>query len=382
MKKSIVVPVLFGYFIMGFCDIAGVATNFVRSDFGLSETVAGLIPAAIFVWFLLLGIPISALMNRVGRKMTVQIGNAVTFAGMLLPALYYDFAICMAAFAMLGIGNTMLQVALNPLLGDAAGGRSLASMLTAGQVVKAVSSFCGPFIAAAATVRFGHWQYIFPVYAVLTLLSAVWLARTEIAETRAAGAAGGVRDVLSDGVVRSCFIGIIAVVGLDVGLNVVTPKLLAERCVADVAQAGLGASVYFLCRTCGTFVGAFALARVSGMRYFRWNISAAAAALLALFFVRERLPILAAVGAAGFFAASVFSILFAAALRAVPERSNEVSGLMITGCCGGALCSLAMGVAADSVGSQNGSLAVLMICLLYLVCCAFALGRGRKEDNI
>ena len=34
-------PVLFGFFIMGFCDVVGISTSYVKSDFGLSETIAG-----------------------------------------------------------------------------------------------------------------------------------------------------------------------------------------------------------------------------------------------------------------------------------------------------------------------------------------------------
>ena len=30
-------PVLFGFFIMGFCDVVGIATSYVKVDFELSE---------------------------------------------------------------------------------------------------------------------------------------------------------------------------------------------------------------------------------------------------------------------------------------------------------------------------------------------------------
>lgn len=83
----------------------------------------------------------------------VQISNVITIVGMLVPFVSYGFVSCMAAFALLGIGNTIIQVALNPLLASVVKGDALTSSLTAGQVVKAVSSFLGPFIAAFC--RFG-----------------------------------------------------------------------------------------------------------------------------------------------------------------------------------------------------------------------------------
>ena len=177
MNKSLhkLLPVLFGFFVMGFCDVVGISTSYVQQDFGLSETLAGFIPSMVFIWFLLLSIPAALAMNRLGRKNMVQISNGITAIGMLIPFVHYNLATCMTAFVLLAIGNTILQVSLNPLLTNVVKGDALTSSLTAGQVVKAVSSFCGPFIAAFAAGTLGNWQYLFPIFALITLLSAAWL---------------------------------------------------------------------------------------------------------------------------------------------------------------------------------------------------------------
>ena len=98
----------------------------------------------VFLGFLRLSVPVALAMNRVGRKRTVQISNVITIVGMLIPFVSYNFATCMVAFALLGIGNTILQVSLNPLLTNVVSGESLTSSLTAGQVVKAVSVRSSP----------------------------------------------------------------------------------------------------------------------------------------------------------------------------------------------------------------------------------------------
>ena len=56
--------------------------------------------------------------------------------------------------------------------------------------------------------------------------------------------------------------GVVFVVGVDVGTNTLAPKLLMERCSMDVATAGYGSSVYFLCRTIGAFIGAVLLMKI------------------------------------------------------------------------------------------------------------------------
>ena len=371
MKK--ILPVLFGFFVMGFCDVVGISTSYAQQDFGLSETLAGLIPSAVFMWFLLLSVPTALLMNKIGRKATVQLSNVVTFLGMLIPFFVYSFESTMLAFALLGIGNTMLQVSLNPLLTNVVKGDSLTSSLTAGQVVKAISSFAGPFIALFAVTQLGNWQYLFPIFAGITLLSAAWLMVTPIEEepSEAASSVGSTFALLSDKNILFCVLGIVAVVGLDVGMNTVTPKLLMERVGLDVAQAALGSSVYFLCRTAGAFVGAILLIKMGDKPYLRWNMVGAAVALAALFFAKGQTANLIFVGAIGFLASSIFAVLFSLAMKARPEKANEISGLMITGVCGGAIAPFLMGVAADAVGSQAGSLIVLAVCIAYLLSCSF-----------
>ena len=371
-------PVLFGFFVMGFCDVVGISTSYVKQDFNLSETLAGFIPSMVFIWFLLLSIPAAMAMNKVGRKTMVQVSNVITFIGMLLPFISYNFVTCMLAFVLLGVGNTILQVSLNPLLTNVVKGNALTSSLTAGQVVKAISSFCGPFIAAFAAGTLGNWKFLFPIFAAVTLLSGLWLLLTPIKEEQpdaGTSSAGAVFGLLKDPEILFLFLGIFFIVGLDVGVNTVSPKLLIERAGWAVEKAGLASSVYFICRTAGAFAGSFLLARVNDIKYFRYNIIGALAVLLLLFVTKGTVPMLILIGLIGFLCSSIFSIIYSAALKARPEKANEISGLLITGVSGGAVIPPLMGVLADLTGSQSGSLIVIGLRVLYLVWCALALGR-------
>ena len=385
IRKFNFIPVLATFFVMGFCDVVGIATSYLKQDFALSESLAGFIPSMVFIWFLFLSVPAAILMNRIGRKAMVQVSNAVTFVGMLIPFFSYTFASAMVAFILLGIGNTLLQVSLNPLLTNVVKGERLTSCLTGGQVVKAVSSFCAPFLALAATAAFGNWKYLFTIYAAITLLSFLLLEVTEIPKEAESGKATSLKEafgLLGDKTVLLFFLGIFFIVGVDVGTNTVSPKLLIERCGMDVEKASLGASVYFICRTIGAFLGTFLLARMDDIKYLQINLFLAVASMAFLFFVRPAWAILAGIGGIGFFCSSVFSVLFSQALKARPEKANEISGFMITGVCGGAVIPPLMGLATEWVGNQRGSLLVITLCLAYLVWCAFAAGRRQREASI
>ena len=145
-SKQAVACVIFSFFVMGFCDIVGISSDYAQKAFGWSDTTTGLVPAMVFVWFLFFSVPAGIRMNRWGRKNTVLIGMAVTIVGTLVPLLRGSWA-CLAGYALIGIGNAILQVSQNALVGHVVRNeRLLSSSLTAGQFVKAISSFSGPFI--------------------------------------------------------------------------------------------------------------------------------------------------------------------------------------------------------------------------------------------
>ena len=81
------------------------------------------------------------------------------------------------------------------------------------------------------------------------------------------------------------------------------------------------------------------------------------------------------IGMIGFFCSSIFSVIYSAALKARPDAANGISGLMIMGVCGGAVIPPLMGVAADMIGTQAGSLSIILLCVIYLGVSAFKLNR-------
>jgi len=388
MKKetspiSKALPVLFGFFVMGFCDVVGISTSYMKDAFSLSERVAGFIPSMVFFWFLLFSVPTAIIMNKIGRKKTVQVSNIVTIIGMFIPLFFaHSFPAYIAAFILLGIGNTILQVSLNPLLTNVVKGDALTSSLTVGQVVKAVCSFLGPIIAGLAATYLGNWMFIFPIFAAITVISSLWLLFTRIPEEEPGteiASFGNTFSLLGDKTIFLLFLGIVFVVGTDVGMNTVTPKLLLERCGLDLKAAGIGSSVYFLCRTAGALIGSILLAKMVPVKYFKIHILIALAAIGLLFFMPGKIAILAMVGVIGFACSSIFPIIYGKAITARPDKANEISGLMITGVFGGAIVPPLMGFATEKMGNhQTGSLIVITLCICYLTFLAFGLKTAKK----
>ena len=370
-SKLAVLPVMFGFFIMGFVDIVGIATNYVKADFaGMDDKVASLISLSCFLWFLILSIPTGMLMNRIGRKKTVLLSFAVTAVAMLIPILKYDFVCILVAFAMLGVGNTILQVALNPLVSSVVSSDKLTGTLTLGQFTKAVSSFLGPILAAMFAGSAFGWKAVFPTYSIITFLEMVWLALSPIQEQmveRSEISFGRTFSLLKDKYIVLFFVGILVLVGVDVGMGITFPKLLQERCSLPLEKAGLGNSVYFLARTVGAFLGGLILMKYPAGKFFTASSLVALAALVGLIFSKNLVTVLVFVALFGLGYANLFSIIFSISMLKVPQKTNEVSALLIVGVCGGAIIPPVLGVVTDSFGTQGAALVALTLAWLFMV---------------
>lgn len=370
-SKFAVLPVMFGFFIMGFVDIVGVATSYVKADFaGMDDKVSGLISLSCFLWFLILSIPTGMLMNRIGRKKTVVVSFAITALAMLIPVLKYDFAFVLVAFAMLGIVNTMLQVALNPLVTNVVSAEKLTGTITLGQFIKAMSSFLGPILAAMFAGSVWGWKAIFPVYAAVTVLAMAWLAVSPIQEQlieKSEITFARTFSLLRDKYIVLFFIGILVLVGVDVGMGVTFPKLLQERCSLPLEKAGMGNSVYFLARTVGAFLGGVVLMRFSASKFFTASSCLALVSLVGLIFSRNLTMILFFVALFGLGYANLFSIIFSLSMQKMPQKTNEVSALLIVGVSGGAVLPPLLGVITDTFGTQGSALITLAIVWVYMV---------------
>lgn len=383
-KESIsprIIPVMLAFFTMGFVDLVGIATNYVKNDFGLSDTAANSFSVMVFLWFLIFSVPTGIVMNKIGRKKTVLISIVVTFTGLCIPAFVYTNLSMFIVFSFLGIGNTLMQVSLNPLLTNIVSTQKLPSYLTLGQFVKAIASFIAPVIAAQAVIYYGNWKLLFPVFAVISLIAAVYLALTPIKEQPLRGTPSSFKEcigLLGNGLILLLFFGIMVHVGIDVGINITAPRLLQERTGMDLAAAGYATSLYFLFRTVGCFSGTFILARYAAGKFFTVSVLMILAGVAGLYFSYDMITIYICVALIGLGNSNVFPILFSRALLYMPDRNNEISGLMIMGIAGGAVFPVLMGMASDSLGGQLGAVIVLTVCVAYLL---FLLPRFKTKPS-
>ena len=371
-KKLALIPLMLCFFAMGFVDLVGIASNYVKEDLQLTDSVANLFPSLVFFWFLIFSVPTGMLMNKIGRKRTVLLSLVVTLVSLLLPLFGETFGIMLVSFSLLGIGNALMQTSLNPLVATVIRGNHLASTLTFGQFVKAIASFLAPYLAmwgalaVLPTMGLG-WRVLFVIYLVVGILATLLLAGTPIDE-EPVGRASSVGDclrLLGKPIVLLSFVGIMCHVGIDVGTNTTAPKILMERLGWTLNEAAFATSLYFIFRTMGCLTGSFFLRVLRTRTFFVISVVMMALSLAGLILGESKAVLYASIALVGYGNSNVFSMVLSQALLALPEKRNEVSGLMIMGLFGGTVFPLLMGFASDATG-QVGAVAVMAVGVIYL----------------
>ena len=380
---KLMLPLMAGFFVMGFGDIIGTVMIQVKAECSAhADAISWLMPVFAYVWFLVISIPTGVLCGRIGRKNAVMVSLAVTIAALFVPlaASAERWYLYVVAFALIGIGNTIIQAALPALLSNVVAKDQITSRISLGQFVKALCAALTPVFVYLTATALGNWKLLFPLYGGLTVLAAVWLLVTSIPDERKATSQTIEQSEQSNNqtTFASCFamlrhpyvlamtVGILFSVGADVGFSVAIPEYLKNVYKVDLNRAGMGPTVYFVAKTIAAFLGAVVFAKVSAAKCFPWCMGVGLAATAAIPLVGTPLAFLVCVFVVALMTANSFGMCMGLAIDRVPEKTNEITALMVMAIVGGGLVSALLGVAQRAFGAV-GIVGVLLACIGYLL---------------
>ena len=328
-NRSTVAGIFFGYFIMGLVDIVGISANYVKADFSLSDSVSSFLPLIAFISFAFLAVPSGMLMNRIGRKNSVLASFIITLIALSIPITGYTFPTMLTTFALVGIGNTVMQTSINPLLADVVPENKLTSSLTLGQFFRSVSSAIGPILVTTIMLLTGNWKNTFPIYAVITVIGILWLYKSPVTERNTDDTQKSsylsILQLLKTRHILILFLALFAFVGIDVGLNVYVPDFLQTHCGLPLQQAGLGSSLYFTARIIGSLIGAVLLLRYRSENIYLYTMATGVIIFIIMMLFPQLYIALTSIFIIGLVCANVFSILLSLALQYRPDKANEIS---------------------------------------------------------
>jgi fucose permease len=303
----------------------------------------------------------------------LNIGMLATALGLILPFVMYTFPTLLAGFALLGIGNTIIQVSANPLLVDVVPSKTRSSFLSFSQFVKAIGSMLAPYLATFFTFKFGDWKIMLLVFASLSLLSAAWLHFSNINETKSneeKASLGSCLKLLSVSYIALMVLGIFFLVGIDVGINAASGQFLMEKLGMDAEPAKQGRSLYFFGKMLGTFLGALLLTRISARKFLLTSAIANLLTIVVFMLAPSAFAALALMFAIGLGASNIFPLIFSITVDKYSNRANEISGLMIMAVSGGAFIPPIIGKVSD-LSNITAGMFVLIACAVYLLGLSF-----------
>ena len=378
-KKTMLLPLLAGFFVMGFGDIIGTVMNQVKAECAANaESISWLMPIFAYVWFLVISIPTGVMAGRIGRRNAVLVSLAVTVVAMTVPLFanadrWYLYVV---AFALVGIGNTIIQAALPALMSNIVEPSQLPSRISLGQFVKAVCAALTPVFVYLTATALGDWKLLFPLYGALTVAAAMWLCLSKMPDERCQNNSPthplihpttftGCFAMMKEPYVAVMTVGILFSVGADVGFSVAIPEYLKNVFKVDIDLAGMGPTVYFVAKTAAAFAGAIVFAKVSAAKCFPWCMGLGLVATAAIPFVSTPVAFLAIVAFVALLTANSFGMCMGLAIERFPAKANEISALMVMAIVGGGIVSALLGFAQSSFGPV-GIVATLGVCIAYL----------------
>jgi len=366
-------PIFLAFLVMGFGDVSGPLTSQLQSDFALNNFQAGLVTFMAFIMFGLLSIPMGLYQDRKGRKHVLLMGLFAALVGMILPIIgnYESFILILGGLLFLGTGATMLQVAGNPIMRDVSPEGKYSRNLSFGQFVKAIGSLSGSLIPILAARYWGlDWKLLFPIYGGVMLLVVVILLVTRIEEQAVSEKPATLKSclgLLKNPYVLLMVIGIFLYVGSEVSMSAKLPNFLEAKFDFDIKEKGLfGTLFFFLSLMTGRFLGGVILNWLSPKRFLIITSILSIFGIAGLFIASSQVLAFVFIFVTGLGFANIFPLIFSITVDALPERSNEISGLMITAIIGGAFVPILFGVVADMAGLMAGFI-VPGLCMVYIL---------------
>jgi len=381
-------PIFLAFLCMGFGDVVGPMVSLAKDSFQLSNFMAQLLPLMGFIMFGLLSVPLGVFQSRKGKKYLLVMGLFIALAGLLIPIMngmygpvvkfdagsYWNFYVILLAILMLGAGATVLQVSGNPIMRDVSPEGKFSSNLSLGQSIKAIGSSLGFLLPPLVARPLGlDWTILFPVYGGLILVTLIWVNFTRIDEKRNPNAKPvpltACLKLLGNRYVAMMVFSIFVYVGAEVSMSSGVPILLKEKYGIENFGLLIAWGLFFLPILAGRFAGSLILRHLHPKKFLLITVFLSFAGIISMFLGLKEMTF-AGIILVGLGFANIFPLIFSITVDQMPERSDELSGLMVSAIVGGALIPPLMGIVAD----QNGILAgfiIPMACLIFIAFSAF-----------
>lgn len=343
----------------GFVAIEGVGFQMrgalipeLRSEFGVSESLLGLVAPAGTAGFVLMILLVGAFTGRIDFRRTVLAGVAVVTACMLLLGLAPAYAIFLGALFLRGTFTALVRgpdrVILGHLFPDQRG-----RVFNLYEMAWAVGATLGPVLVVVA-LALGDWRFAYLALAavLVPVIVAVYRLDLDVAAAEHTLTPKGLGIVFREPRVVGPAAALVFSGGLEGGLFTWLPTYARES--LPPASASLTLSALIMGYVPGRLLyGAYA-ERIGYLRLVT-ALAIAVTPLTYLLTVVEGVWLFPVAGALGVVVSGIYPTLGAAAIDAVPDYSGPVNAITIsTSSVGLSVVPAVMGVVITRAGIGTG----------------------------
>ena len=357
----------------------------VQVSFGLRNEQLGYLATALFVAYAVSSIPAGLLVEKYAVKPVFCGAFVLSGLGAFWYAVAPSYQIALPALFIIGVGFSILQVIINPLLRTAGGEENYAFFGNLSQMIFALGSAVSPhlygylmsrlkgpglpsnlLIAALAQVVNPRlpWVALYWVFTIVLLVMAVVVAVARLPtmrlhENEKIGSFGAILHLLKIRTVWLYLLGIICYVGTEQGVAVWMKKFLLDyHHVAPSLADQVAVSGFWGAMILGGAMNLVLLKLVDSRKLLIIFCSGGLITLLIALF-GGRTAALVGFALMGFWCAVGWPLVFSLALNSLATHHGSFAGILCTGIVGGAFLPPLIGKLGDHFGLRYGMLALL-----------------------
>lgn len=394
---GIVLLIMFIFFVISFLtNIIGPLVPEVIKGFSVSKGMAGLLNFSFFIAYGVMSIPAGMLTEKYKEKKVLTAAFILATIGAFLFSFVPLFPVYLFSLFLIGLGMSILQVAINPLLRVAGGEEHFAFTSVLAQLFFGGASYLSPLLYSYLVTNLDagntsnfllstlntlvpaslKWVSIYWIFAIISVAMVfvvliVKFPKVDLNEDEKVGNFSTIKELLKNKYVVLFFFGIFAYVGTEQGVASWISKFLEDYHGMNAAVEGATATSWFWgLLTIGCFLGLGLLKLFDSKIILRVFVIAAMIALATALTTSSGQTAYVSFIAVGFFASVMWSIVFSLALNSVSSNHGAFSGILCSGILGGAVVPLIVGVLGDAFGLRVG-MSFVFLTLSYLLSITF-----------
>lgn len=399
MKRNygIVLLIMFIFFVISFLtNIIGPLVPEVIKGFSVSKGMAGLLNFSFFIAYGVMSIPAGMLTEKYKEKKVLTLAFILATIGAFLFSFFPSFPVYLISLFLIGMGMSILQVAINPLLRVSGGEENFAFTSVLAQLFFGGASFLSPLLYSYLITNLNagntsnlllstmnglvpenlKWVSIYWIFAIIAIamvvvVSLVRLPKVDLNEEEKVGNFSTIVELFKNRHVVLFFFGIMAYVGTEQGVASWISQFLSDYHGMNPEVEGAKAiSQFWLLLTLGCILGLGLLKLMDSKLVLRiFSLGAMISLATALITSNGMVAYYGFIGV-GFFASVMWSVIFSLALNSLKNNHGAFSGILCSGILGGAVVPLIVGLIGDAFGLRIG-MSFVFLTLLYIFSIGF-----------